>query len=148
MDNKVKKEILKFLSQNKLMSVGTYYKKPWAASVFYLFDDDFSMWFVSNPKTIHCRNIHKNPLVSIVIANSGQNPKGDKIGLQARGKVKKVTSVAELKEIIKAWNKRGFVPITYSAFKKAWKSRFYKIKLTEIKIFDENNSEKERMWKL
>lgn len=147
---KDKKEVLDFLSKHKLMSVGTYYKLPWAASVYYLFDDNFNLYFVSNPKTKHCVNISENSKVSVVIVNSEQDPVGKKKGFQARGNATKVISVSEVKEIIKAWNKRGFVKVTYNEFKKAWKSRFYKIKLSDIQLFDENQSEENeiRNWKL
>jgi uncharacterized protein YhbP (UPF0306 family) len=147
---KDKKEVLDFLGKHKLMSLGTYYKLPWSACVYYLFDDNFNLYFVSNPKTKHCQNISHNSKVSITVADSNQDPKGNKLGFQASGITKKVTSVSEVKEIIKAWNKRGFVPVTYKIFKKAWKSRFYKIKLTDIQMFDENQIEENevRIWKL
>lgn len=145
-----KKEVLKFLESRKLMIVGTYNKLPWSASVYYLFDDNFNLYFVSSPKTKHCVNISKNPKVSVVIVNTEQNPEGKKKGFQGRGMAKKVTSVAEIKKIILAWNKRGFVKVTYSEFKKAWKSRFYRIKLTDIQMFDQSLGEKNecRYWNI
>ena len=145
-----KKELFNFLTNHKLMCIGTYYKLPWSACVYYLFDDNFNLYFVSNPKTKHCVNISKNSKVSIVIVNSEQDPEGKKKGFQARGSASKVTSVGEIKEIIKAWNKRGFVKVTYNEFKKAWKSRFYKIKLTDIQLFDQNQPEEKevRIWKI
>ncbi len=150
MVEKDKNEILNFLAKYKLVSVGTYNKLPWAANVYYLFDDEFNLYFVSNPKTKHCLNIDKNPKVSVTIADSRQNPNGKKIGFQGRGIATKVNSVKELKEIIKAWNKRGFVHLTYKLFTKAWKSKFYKIKLTDIQMFDENQPEEQevRSWKI
>ena len=147
---KDKKEVLKFLSKHKLMSLGTYYKLPWSACVYYLFDEDFNLYFVSGIKTIHSQNISKNGKVSLTIVDSRQDPKGKKVGLQARGIAKAINSAEELKQIIIAWNKRGFVPVTYKLFMKAWKSRFYKIKLTDIKMFDQNKpkEEEDRMWKI
>jgi uncharacterized protein YhbP (UPF0306 family) len=145
-----KKEVLKFLETRKLMIVGTYNKLPWSASVYYLFDDNFNLYFVSNPKTKHCLNISKNQKVSVVIVNTEQDPEGEKKGFQARGIAKKVTSVSEIKNIILAWNKRGFFKVTYNEFKKAWKSRFYRIKLTDIQMFDQSLGEKNecRFWKI
>lgn len=145
-----KKEILDHLSKHRLMSVGTYNKLPWAASVYYLFDDDFNMYFVSSPKTLHCRNIEINSKVSVTVADSTQNPSGKKKGFQARGIAKKASSVKEINEIIRSWNKHGFAPLTYKILTKAWKSRFYKIKLTDIKMFDEHQNEEneDRMWKI
>ncbi|KKP48319.1 MAG: Pyridoxamine 5'-phosphate oxidase-related FMN-binding protein [Candidatus Woesebacteria bacterium GW2011_GWA1_33_30] len=147
---KDKKEILTFLGKHKLMSLGTYYKEPWAAPVYYLFDDDLNFYFVSGTKTIHAQNILKNPKVSITIADSKQNPNGKKVGFQARGNATKVTSVSEIKDIIIVWNKRGFVPVTYKIFKKVWKSRFYKVKLNRLQIFDENQTgvKEVRNWKI
>ncbi len=145
-----KKEILEYLGNYKLVSVGTYNDLPWAANVFYLFDEKFNLYFVSNPKTKHCMNIDKNPNVSVTITDSMQDPNGKKKGFQGRGVANKVSSVKELKEIIKAWNKRGFVKLTYKLFTKAWKSKFYRIKLTDIQVFDENQTEdkEERFWNL
>lgn len=145
-----KKNILDYLAKYKLVSVGTYYKLPWAANVYYLFDNELNLYFVSSPKTKHCVNIEKNPKVSVTIADSAQDPNGKKKGFQGRGIAKQVTSVSELKDIIKSWNKRGFVPLTYKMFTKVWKSRFYKIKLTDIQMFDENRPEDKeiRNWKL
>ena len=149
-DGHDKKEILSYLSKYKLVSVGTNHKLPWAANVYYLFDDDFNLYFVSNPNTKHCKNIARNPKVSVTIADSSQDPNGNKVGFQGRGIAKKVTSVNEIKEIIKSWNKRGFVALTYKLFSKVWKSRFYRIKLTHIQMFDENQPEEteKRFWEL
>lgn len=148
--DKDKKQVLDYLNKYKLMSLGTYYKLPWAASVYYLFDNELNLYFVSSPETKHCVNIDNNPNVSVTIADSTQDPNGKKKGFQGRGLAKRVTSVSEVKEIIKSWNKRGFVPLTYKLFTKVWKSRFYKIKLTDVQMFDENQPEEleVRMWKL
>lgn len=147
---KDRKEIKNYLEDYKLMALGTYFKNPWSAWVYYLFDDDLNFYFVSNPKTRHCKNIAKNPNVSVAVADIAQESSENKIGFQACGIAKPVNSAIELKNIIKAWNNRGFVPITYKIFVKAWKSRFYKIKLTEIQMFDENQPEDKetRNWKL
>lgn len=147
-----KKEVLEFLKDYKLMSVGTYNKLPWAATVFYLYDEKFNLYFVSNPKTLHCQNIDKNPKVSVTVADSHQKGDDKKMGFQARGIAKKVASPKEIKGIIEAWNNRKFdnTTLTYKVFMKVWSSRFYKIKLTEIKMFDEHQTEEneDRMWKL
>lgn len=145
-----KKEILEFLGKHKLMSLGTYYNLPWSACVYYLFDDNLNLYFVSNPKTKHCLNISKNSKVSVVIVNSEQDPEGKKKGFQARGNASKVTSVKVLKDIIVAWNKRGFVKLTYHEFKKSWKSRFYRVELSEVQLFDQSMGEEKevRYWKI
>lgn len=147
---KDRKEIFGFLKKHKLMSLGTYNKQPWSAWVYFLFDDDLNFYFVSNPKTQHCVNISENPKISLAVADSNQDSRENKIGFQASGIAKVVNSASELRKIILAWNKRGFVPITYKVFKKVWRSRFYKIKLNRIQIFDENQPEEfeKRTWEL
>ena len=150
--SKHKKEVLNYLKNYKLMSLGTYYKEPWAASVYYLFDEEFNFYFLGSPNTIHCKNIAKNPKVSITIADSRQKASDKKVGFQARGLATKINSITEEKEVIIAWNKRHLdvPPLTFKTFSKVWKSKLHKIKLTDIKMFDENMSEKdeERMWKV
>jgi uncharacterized protein YhbP (UPF0306 family) len=150
MDEQDKKYIMDYLSRYKLMSLGTYDKNPWGASVYYLYDNKFNFYFISDPATKHCKNIAQNPNVSITVADSSQKSSDKKVGFQAYGVAKTVDSVKELKNIIESWNKRGFVPITYKLFIKVWKSRFFKIKLTEVQMFDENQSEENevRSWKL
>lgn len=150
MTDKEKGELLEHLGKYKLMSLGTYYELPWAASVYYLFDNELNLYFVSNPKTKHCINILKNPKVSVTIADSTQQPNMKKKGLQARGLAKQVTPISELKVIIRLWNEKGFAPLNYKLLTRVWKSRFYKIKLTDIQMFDENQPEalEIRNWKL
>ncbi len=152
LDDNSKKEILEFLKKHKLMSLGTYNKLPWAASVFYLFDDNFNFYFLGSPDTIHCKNIEVNPKVSITVADSHQKASDKKIGFQARGIAKKISSLKEVKEVLIAWNKRHLdVPeLTFKVFSKVWKSKLHKIKLTDIKLFDERQTDEkeDRMWKV
>jgi uncharacterized protein YhbP (UPF0306 family) len=150
LSGKDKKEILNFLSKHKLMSLGTYHKTPWSAWVYYLFDDDLNIYFVTNPKTKHGQNIAKNPKVSIAITDTSQDPKGNKVGFQAKGVVGRLNNLKEIPSLVKAWNKRGFVPMTVKLITKAWKSRFYKINLQEVQLFDENQPEEKevRNWKI
>ena len=152
MDLKDKKEILDYLAKYKLMSLGTWGETPWAASVYFLFNDDLNFYFLSSPETRHCKNIALNPKVSITVADSAQKASAKKIGFQAWGVASKVSGVIELKDIIKAWNKRHLdtPPLNYKTVSKIWKSKFYKIELSEVQLFDENQMEDKevRNWKL
>ncbi|WP_289460537.1 pyridoxamine 5'-phosphate oxidase family protein, partial [Klebsiella pneumoniae] len=75
--------------------------------------DNFIFYFVSDPKTRHCRNISVNPKVSITVSDSRQKSTDVKIGFQGWGVANRITSIKEVKDVIKAWNKSGFVPVTY-----------------------------------
>lgn len=150
--HKDKKEILKFLKKHKLMSLGTYYKKPWAAPVYYVFDNDLNIYFVSDPDTIHCHNISKENNVSVTIFDSKQKLSDDKVGLQLRGKTKKVVNVFKTKTILADWNKRHLdsPKLTYKKLTKVWKYRLYVIKPSYVKYYNEKLYKDDEMkdWKL
>ncbi len=143
--------LLKYLKTQKLMSLATRGKDMWSASVYYLFDENFNLYFLSPPNSIHCRNISKNSQVSLSIADSGQKVSDNKIGFQMRGKAEKMRKVDTIKNIISMWNNnhKDAPPISFTSFMKAAKSRFYKITPLYIKLFSEiNGKEKERSWSL
>ena len=60
------------------MVVATYGSHPWIATVYYTLDQDLNIYFLSDPNTIHCRQIAKNPKVAITIADSPQRPTSKK----------------------------------------------------------------------
>lgn len=151
MDKKDKKELLEFLATQKLMSLATYGEKIWSATVYYLFDEDLNLYFLSPINSLHCLNIDKNPEVSLTIADSRQKASGDKIGLQMRGRAKKIKSTLMIKKIISMWNNKHFdaPPIKYQTLMKVWRSRFYQIEPEFIKLFSEKSGgEKESTWEL
>lgn len=141
MTKKETQEMTNFLKGRKLMSLGTYNRFPWAACVYFVYDNDLNFYFVSDPKTKHCKNIEVNPRVSVTVVNSEQDPEGKKVGFQASGVAKLLKNEDELKKAIKGWNKRGFEPVTYKEFKEEWVSKFYKIKLNRLQMFDQRLGE-------
>ena len=77
-----KKHILEYLKQHNLMQLATYGEShPWIASVYYSFDQDLNLYFLSSPKTIHCKQIKEKSQVSVAITNSSESISGDKKGL-------------------------------------------------------------------
>ena len=140
-----RKEILDhikaFLFSHFQMAISTYANYPWTATVYYSVDDDLNIYFLSDPKTLHCRQIEKNAKVSVNIADAPQKPTALKKGLQIYGKAKKISGVNKIKHALSLWKKTLDVtsPLyTYEGMiNKSIKGRMYKITPVRIKYFNE-----------
>ena len=141
-----------YLKSHKLMSLATYNRLPWSAILYFVFDTDLNFYFLGSPSAIHNKNILKNPKVSVTVADSHQKVSDKKVGFQARGVAKEVGIEKDIKKVLLNWNKRhtDAPPLTFDILSKKWKSKLYKIKLTDIKMYNENLSDdqEERVWKL
>ena len=133
--------ILDFLAQHKLMTVATYGKHPWIAPVYYAFDKDLNLYFLSNPKTLHAAQIAKNKEVAVSIADSRQKLNDKKKGLQIYGIAKQISQVQKVRLALKLWKEVLNVidPLfTYENMaKKILQGRMYKIVPKRIKFFNQ-----------
>ncbi|MBI3559292.1 pyridoxamine 5'-phosphate oxidase family protein [Candidatus Gottesmanbacteria bacterium] len=132
--------ILKFLKTNKLMAVATHGDFPWIATVYYTFDKNLNLYFLSSPTTLHCQQITKNNKVAISIADSHQDIKHKpKIGLQLSGTAEQISNITKVKYAVNLWKKSLGVTnskISYANMaKKVITGRMYKISPKRIKIF-------------
>lgn len=137
-----KKHILDYLEQHNLMQIATYGSDhPWIASVYYSFDTDLNLYFLSSPKTIHCRQITQNPQVAVAITNSNQSLTGKKKGLQLFGTAQQISDVAKIKHALDLWKRKLKVSdpeLSYENMaKKAIQSKMYKITPQKIKFFNQ-----------
>lgn len=83
--SQLKKLVLEYLSKNRLMTLATTDgDKPWAATVFFNFDKDLNIYFISRPDTRKTENLTKNSSISVVI-NQYQPRKGGIKGVQLEG---------------------------------------------------------------
>ena len=96
---KIKKYILDYLEKNRLMTLATSENDvPWAATVFFAYDDDLNIYFISVPNTRKITNLNRNPNVAIAI-NQFQ-PKGEVVqGLQIEGKAEALDKEKNKKEL-------------------------------------------------
>src|SRR3989344_3244432 len=92
-----KKDVLDFLGTKKLMILATNGEHPWIASVYYSFDHDLNLYFISNPSTIHGKQMEKNKKVSAAVVDSNQKPSDVKRGLQIYGYVEKVSGINKVR---------------------------------------------------
>lgn len=142
MNENDKKYLLDYLKDQILMSLGTTDgANLWSASVYFLADKDLNIYFMSGEHTVHVKNITEDSKVSLTIADSHQKPSGEKIGFQARGICEKVNDESWPK-VLEKWNlKFSDRPASPEDMKERGSS-FFKIKLSKIKFFNTNLTEK------
>jgi len=145
MNNKLvltKKDVLDFLKLHKLMCLATSGKHPWTAWVFYCFDNDLNIYFISAPSTLHGKQMEKNNQVAAAIADSHQKPSDVKKGLQIFGTVERIAGINKIRYAIRLWKDFLSVErpdITFENMKKGlYKGRMYRLTPKKIKLFDQD----------
>lgn len=97
--DELKKFILDYLEKNRRMTLATSLEDtPWAATVYFAFDDDLNFYFISNPDTRKIKNLEKNPKVSCAI-NEFINKAGSTIGIQLEGTVQLLDKEKNVEEL-------------------------------------------------
>jgi len=136
-----KQHVLDFLKIQKLMAVATYGDFPWIASVYYTFDNDLNLYFLSSPSTLHCKFIQQNSQVAVSIADSAQSIAKPKKGLQVWGIAEQISDAAKIMHALKMW--KDFLGVidqelTYkNMVTKVVSGRMYRITPKRIKLFDQ-----------
>lgn len=134
-------QVAKFLSRHNLMAVATYGDHPWVANVYYSFDPDLTLYFLSDPATLHCRQIEANPQVAVSIFDSHQSINQPKRGLQLWGEASQISGQTKIMHVVKLWKsslKVSDATITYeNMIKKVITGRMYQIIPKQIKLFDQ-----------
>jgi uncharacterized protein YhbP (UPF0306 family) len=134
--------VLDYLKQHNLMQIATCGNDhPWIASVYYSFDNDLNLYFLSSPTTIHCKQIVENENVAVAITNSNQSISGFKKGLQIYGIAEQISNVSKIKHALKLWKDSLKVEndeLTHeNMVKKVLSGRMYKISPRKIKFFNQ-----------
>lgn len=132
-----KELILSFLAEHQLMTLATYGDFPWIASVYYTFDSDLNIFFLSDPSTLHAKQISQNPKVSAAIANSQQSINKPKRGLQLYGIAEQISGIAKVQHALKLW-KTNLGVVNPKLTIKAVKGSMFKITPKRVKLFDQN----------
>ena len=136
-----KEKLLEFLKSNRLMSLATYSDDLWISTVYYVVDNSFNFYFISNPKTKHGRDIATNKNIACAIADSHQRVKDNKKGVQTQGTASIVNNKIEIVNALILWNKLnpGFEKIINfkNMQKKIMNDKVFKIEPKIIKFFNE-----------
>jgi uncharacterized protein YhbP (UPF0306 family) len=144
--NQLAREIVE---SNQYLTLGSCDKKgeAWVSPVVYVYDSDYSFYFISLPTSQHVKNFMGNLKVTFAIFNS-QQMFGEGVGLQIEGVVKEV-SLVKLPKIIKTYLTRKWPFInnkidTYLAgFQRLLVNKTYKayqITPTKVWMNDPNSS--------
>lgn len=123
------------------MVIATYGEYPWIATVYYSLDKDLNFYFLSDPATLHCRQIESNPNVALSISDAPQNPVSKKKGVQIFGVAEKISEIHKITHALNLWRKTlGVTSAAYTykgMMKKAIKGRMYKVEPRKMKLFNE-----------
>jgi nitroimidazol reductase NimA-like FMN-containing flavoprotein (pyridoxamine 5'-phosphate oxidase superfamily) len=94
--------------QNRFITISTCTPNgnPWITPVFYAYDDDYNLYWVSSKNARHSKNIRSNPKIAIVIFDSTKGEgEGDAIYIEATAKEMKTTK--EIEEGMKYYDTRA-----------------------------------------
>lgn len=142
--DKLEKLIREYLKEGALMQVATCENnQPWACNVWYSFDDDLNLYFISSNYRRHCEEIRKHNKV----AGSIVHPIYKKVGQECRGitfegtaeELGILSSGKAFDNFMKRWPKASMYVTKKSLRGNMTKVRFYKIKPSTIVLFDEAN---------
>ncbi|MBI4167882.1 MAG: pyridoxamine 5'-phosphate oxidase family protein [Candidatus Aenigmarchaeota archaeon] len=142
-----KKLAKSYMENVKLMSIATVSKnKPWSATVFYAFDENFDIYFLSRYYRKHSRHIEKNNSVAGTIAKQHKAFGAPTMGLQFGGKAKMLRG-AELKKAYAVFTKRyprARKELSYWEVLESKKQpvRLYKIFVRKLILHDEVHFQK------
>lgn len=141
MNTRDRKNLSAFLDYQHLMTLATFDKKPWVCTVYFVTDADLNFYFVSSPKSKHCKDIEKNKHVAIAIYDSHTKNSDKKAGVQLQGSARLIKSWQETEKVLKMWNKKnpGKEKLITSENMKEGEisSRVFKVKPNYIKFFNQ-----------
>jgi uncharacterized protein YhbP (UPF0306 family) len=133
--------ITQFLSTHSQMVIATYGDFPWISTVYFSLDEDLNCYFLSNPETLHCKQIAQNPQVAISIADSPQDSSQKKKGIQISGMAKLLTKQQEVTNALELWKKTLNVNNAKYSYEGMMsnqiKGRMYKVQPKKIKFFNQ-----------
>ena len=135
----IKKRIFEVLKQTHLMSLGVSDKNgPWIADVIFIYDNEFNLYWMSDPEARHSEAILENNKVAGSITNSTKSRETN-FGIQFEGIAEKLEGI-QFKLLVKHLAKRGYPkPELSQASKVLDGDLWYKLKPTMIGLIDEKN---------
>lgn len=105
--SKYTKKAREIIESNIYMTIATAAKdgKPWISPVFFAYDRNYTLYWVSNKDSLHSRLIRENPKVAIVIFDS-RAPEGEGDGVYLEAKAEEVKDETEITDAMEILNKR------------------------------------------
>jgi uncharacterized protein YhbP (UPF0306 family) len=139
-NDQIKNDIFKFIKANGIMTLGTSYSnKPWLCTVYYGVDKDMNLYIVTDPNSIHGKNISKNPNVAFNIFDSRQKIFKSKKGVQGFGTIEILKGIPAITKALYLWHKQNpgvEKAITIKEVKKFADTKVWKITPKYMKFFN------------
>lgn len=140
MDN-LKTHILNYLAKTRMMQLATSVDgQPWSCTVYFAYDENLNLYWISKPDARHSQEIIKNPKVAGAIAYNQQPPQKSVSGLSFEGTAELLTGDEEKRAselYIKQLNRDETLLEDIRSGKNPHK--FYVIKPIRFVIFDTEN---------
>jgi len=139
-DATARDRILAYLAAHNTLTLATEREgKPWANALFYA-NDDFTLYFVSDPKTRHADHLKNNPRVAATIQDDQRDWRAIQ-GVQIEGRCSEITNPIESARALTVYaGKYPFIAGLLRAPKELGsamaKARFHKITPTWIRLID------------
>lgn len=104
--NQIKKEILKFLKSNGILSLAVASDgTPWVCTLYYGVDNKMNLYVVTDPNNTHGNIMSGNPKVAFNVFDSRQKITEPKKGLQGKGKISMVRGPKDVTAALNLWHK-------------------------------------------
>ena len=107
MKNKYIEKAKEIVHENIYMTIATASKEglPWVSPVFFAYDSEYNLYWVSNKNSLHSTLIRSNPQVAIVIFNS-KAPEGEGDGVYFEANVNELNNEDEINKAMELLNQR------------------------------------------
>lgn len=134
----IKTSIRDIISSNQLLSMATADgEDPHINTAFYAFDEELNFYILTPPDTRHGQNLEENHSVAVDIHDSNQEWTDDKQGVQMFGKAERMENPSRALDLyIERFPKLEEFASTAEELEDL-DSRFYRIEIEKIKVFDE-----------
>jgi uncharacterized protein YhbP (UPF0306 family) len=138
----IKLVIKGFLKKTRMMQVATCVNnQPWSCTVYFAFDENLNLYWISKPNTRHSKEIAKNPKVAGVIVYDQQPPQKSIKGLSFEG-IAEVLNGSDEEKASKYYIKQLKRENTLLQDIRSGKNphKFYRITPHKFVLFDSSNS--------
>lgn len=98
----------KIIADNKYAVLATASLKgaPWISPVFFAYDSEYNIYWISNKDSLHSKLLRENPQVAIVIFDS-QAPEGEGDGVYIKATVTELSEKPDVELGMKIFNGRS-----------------------------------------
>ena len=143
-ERQIRRSILRILEGNVLCSMSTVTKdiRAHINTAYFCYCEDLELYFLSDPSSLHCRNLSTNSSMAMTIFSSSQKWTGPDRGMQLFGTCKEARGYQAMKA--ERWYGNRFPQ--YRQWKtgqgkddqlRAFRYRFYRFVPGKVKILDE-----------